>query len=256
MANNPDFWDRLLAQCGETRPVVAGGAIRDYLLGAENPKDIDIFYNRPGHVEGAARFQAIEDLAFWQDTMAPEQPGFEEYQGQPGVFRVTNHIVDETNIQLIGVQSVAEHLNQFDWSMCRVWYNSNGLHMSNAASQGWGERKNFLLNSNSLFKSIQRWDAWNDRENAIALGDWTAVISGVGIHRATLNELGIEVNIDQPEVFDVDRGILFQDCHTIQNIPAPVPADQWAQPIRFNLNAGAINMGQVINPMNVQWVRG
>ena len=44
MANGPDLWRAILAKM-PPGSIVAGGAVRDYLLGYE-PKDIDVFMSR------------------------------------------------------------------------------------------------------------------------------------------------------------------------------------------------------------------
>jgi hypothetical protein len=62
--NGPALWETLLEATGEDEAVVAGGCIRDYLLGL-SPKDIDIFVPLGSRQEFEELIAKLNDSHIW-----------------------------------------------------------------------------------------------------------------------------------------------------------------------------------------------
>lgn len=119
LANGPDLWSAILA----TMPpgsIVAGGAVRDFLLGVE-PKDIDVFC--PTEALGAFDFTGFVPLG--EDRR-------EEYEALSFidiVQRTTRHgyQVDLVGVYLPGWSPLAL-VETFDFGITRSWFGADGLH--------------------------------------------------------------------------------------------------------------------------------
>jgi len=121
--NGPMFWNALLrglANVGhnEENMMIAGGCIRDWLLGLE-PKDIDIFIG-----SGNTHFNAPET---WE---AGEQNRDEEYFGRGGPQNITaihNYRVANTDVQVIYCnRSIYAHLASFDLKLSNAFFTLTG----------------------------------------------------------------------------------------------------------------------------------
>lgn len=164
MANGPELWDAVLFDVNvyaHKGVMIAGGAVRDYVCRAGAPKDIDVFYV----VDPDAGF--INDAPWWQENQVV-QLGEDEYQEQ-NLLRVTTHewydpeTDDEYSVQLMACRDLQAHLRTFDWSLCRMWYNQNGIHLSKQAGIDLGLKRFTLMNASNLNKSEDRVRRWFQR---------------------------------------------------------------------------------------------
>jgi len=97
--NGPEFWDvilRDLRRYNDIEPIIAGGAVRDFVLGGE-AKDIDVWFFRLKH-EGPRPH--MQEARGWMRTM-PED--VDEYEGNHRLKMLHNYVFQGWNVQLIGV---------------------------------------------------------------------------------------------------------------------------------------------------------
>ncbi|MFN4091616.1 MAG: hypothetical protein ACK4FG_01815 [Brevundimonas sp.] len=112
MTNGPELWAAIL---GVMPPgsIIAGGAVRDYLLGVE-PKDIDVFFDIINwtHVDG------FEPLGGNERT--------EEYEAMGPVCSVNRGRLFDYQIDMIGMELFPfdgpNLVETFDFGITRCWF--------------------------------------------------------------------------------------------------------------------------------------
>lgn len=115
--NGPAFWNKLLQDVQTTwrmGGVVAGGAVRDWMLGIE-PKDIDIFVGRGFDI-------ADGDLVpnGWNFIRTV---GRDEYPGAMDEFNISEYRVDDTIVQVMFLRhGFHDHYGQFDNNLTKGRY--------------------------------------------------------------------------------------------------------------------------------------
>ena len=139
--NGPNFWQRIrteLQAANRWTPdvMIAGGCIRDWMLGLE-PKDIDVFMLLP---EGEA--PRLPEGNGWE--VDPEQPQAPENQGVPGyggVTRITsifNWRKQGQPVQIIQLQrdtNLTDYVWGFDIDVCMGRWDQNGLNIPNSMAR-------------------------------------------------------------------------------------------------------------------------
>lgn len=118
--NGPELWKHILADM-PSGAVVAGGAIRDYLLGVE-PKDIDVFC--PSNAFGGGfDFSGFEPLG--EDRSA-------EYEAMQTIDVVQRTSRYGIQVDLVGVclpeWSPLALVQTFDFGITRGWFDGEALH--------------------------------------------------------------------------------------------------------------------------------
>lgn len=114
--NGPAFWNKLLTDVNTAyrrQGVVAGGAVRDWMLGIE-PNDIDIFLP-----DSFTRFDD-DTPAGWEYLRTV---GREEYPGATEEFNVKEFRVDDTIVQVMFLQhGFHTHYMGFDNNLTKGYY--------------------------------------------------------------------------------------------------------------------------------------
>lgn len=126
MTNGPDLWAAVLAPVREAfgSGVIAGGAVRDFLLGVE-PKDIDIFVNVPTVQMLGQRATALAAVGFDLELM-----DHTEYQDAPDWVNAVTGVLDghwgDHAVQIIARPSFdfsgAQLVGNFDFSITKCWF--------------------------------------------------------------------------------------------------------------------------------------
>jgi hypothetical protein len=169
MQNGPQLWDTILAALKPTFPsaVIAGGAVRDYLLGVE-PKDIDVFVNA-NLTKLSVR---IEDFDFVRMEPNIEYEHWTEDQKHPVAGVLDGHYLP-TNIpvQLIGRPhegfSAKSLVNDFDIGITQCWYDGDGVCETSACAADHENMTLTILRNGSvraLERSKERAARFNARE--------------------------------------------------------------------------------------------
>lgn len=128
MQNGPKLWREILSS-HSPKAIIAGGAVRDYLLGLGEPKDIDIFLP-----VGAG--YALNGT--WQFLGNSEpNPGYNE----PGIAEVQNYLYkDHHKVQLVYVDKVPWKFVRynFDIGVCMAYFQlDKGLVMYDEFVHDW-----------------------------------------------------------------------------------------------------------------------
>lgn len=177
MKNGPELWDAILRGLNDASAVIAGGCVRDYLLGRE-PKDIDVFVNVACkdqlRVLGRAlpaTFSVSLMRELTEYEVAPDWVG--EVSGVlDGSFcpEGSHDIFDDyTQVQIIGRPSAdfggAQLVSRFDFGITRSWYDGE-LHDTPEAAQDRANRTVTLMRwdtDDHVRSSLKRFERWRDR---------------------------------------------------------------------------------------------
>ena len=126
MRNGPVLWNEILTvvrDIGGRNPVIAGGAIRDYVLKLGDPKDIDVFIGG----EPPDDMQLPEDWHPMLPRNAADGQAEEEYNGQIGtITAIQNWRYDRSDrpVQFIwiGDNDPVQYVRGFDLGTSRCYY--------------------------------------------------------------------------------------------------------------------------------------
>jgi hypothetical protein len=133
MQNGPELWAEVLRVVKKTtgrEAIIAGGAIRDYLIGAE-PKDIDVFVE----CNGACDYGDIVDPRFKLLPVPADRD--DEYKGQSGrvqfvqEYEFAGHTVQLVYCRLQPFTGEAL-MDDFDFNITKSWFDG-ALHDTAAA---------------------------------------------------------------------------------------------------------------------------
>lgn len=184
MKNGPELWNAILAQM-PPGAVIAGGAVRDYLLGVE-PKDIDVFCS----------VHAVTPISYFSGNEADVMPDWlpEGYDCRHGLFRVDdrherqeeytklNNIavvscgtVFEYKVDLIEMNIEAAAFNgtdlvaDFDFAITRCFYDGTDIFDTIEAAVDRQNKTVTLMIDDRRERSQARFDRFNERRG----GGWT-----------------------------------------------------------------------------------
>jgi hypothetical protein len=179
-ANGPDLWRAILAVM-PVGSVIAGGAVRDYLLGVE-PKDIDVFSDIAA--ERAMPSEAdhnivYSDPRFGLYRIENEYERFEEYAAVSNIACVSSgqllgHRVDHVIIE--GFTSGPELVAGFDFGLNRCWFDGE-IHDTDEARHDRETRTATLLLTDRVERSATRFQRLNERWG----GGWRYVVPASAI---------------------------------------------------------------------------
>lgn len=165
--NGPALWCTILAAM-PPRSIIAGGAVRDYLLGYE-PKDIDVF-SPPDPVWRIP--DGFEGLGNGPNDAVRRA----EYEAMTNIDIVVRGEVEGWTVDLVGVTftTPAELIGTFDFGVTRCWADAEGqVHDTPEAERD----RLFALVTRLIHDRPDRAQARFDRFNARMGGGWRYVIS-------------------------------------------------------------------------------
>lgn len=172
IANGPELWDALLALMPKGS-VIAGGAVRDYLLGVE-PKDIDIFM---GEYAGTCEPEPKETPAFcFTDFSIPdprcglfridnEHERFEEYAAVSDIMMVSSGTLLGVKVDAVLIDKFEggeKLIKDFDFGITRCWYDG-AIHDTPEAQSDRKRCVVTLLSDEREVRSIARFERLNAR---------------------------------------------------------------------------------------------
>lgn len=154
--NGPQLWDEILADLPDGA-VIAGGAVRDYLLGVD-PKDIDVFIHANEFVHPAG-FEGLGD----------EKSA--EYDAMNEISIVVRGNIAGFQVDLVGVTfSPDEMVERFDFGIARCWYDGE-IHDTPEAAADRANKTVTLLLDDRIERSRARFARFNERMG----GDWRLI---------------------------------------------------------------------------------
>ena len=179
LPNGPELWRAILAQMPDGA-VIAGGAVRDYLLGFE-PKDIDVFMALPP-VADPAQMDDVDWDAFaahdprhglmWIDNTHQR---FEEYTAVSNIVCVSSGELlgwPVDAIDLDDFEGGEKLIDQFDFAITRCWFGDDDvIHDTPEAKRDRDNRTITLLSDAREARSLARFERLKERWG----GDWKLV---------------------------------------------------------------------------------
>ena len=154
IANGPELWSAVLAKM-PSGSIVAGGAVRDHLLGVE-PKDIDVFC--PTEALGSFDFTGFEPLG--EDRR-------EEYEALPLIDIVQRTHLNGVQVDLVGVHmpkwSPLALVETFDFGITRSWFDTEGLHDTAEAGYDRASKTVTRLIHDRPERALTRFERFNER---------------------------------------------------------------------------------------------
>jgi hypothetical protein len=178
LENGPDLWRAILERM-PVGSIVAGGAVRDYLLGKE-PKDIDVFMGVPA-VSEEVDFEALCDLNILPDPrhglfrIENTHERFEEYAAVSCILCVSSGELLGRKVDAVEIehfQGGAELIKEFDFGITRCWFDGE-IHDTPEAKHDRENKVITLLSDARQERSIARFERLNERWG----GDWKLVIA-------------------------------------------------------------------------------
>lgn len=160
LVNGPALWQAILDALPVRSAVIAGGAVRDYLLGVV-PKDLDIFL--PSEDYG---------IPFGFDSLGDDRR--EEYAALPIIDVVTRGVIAGHQIDLIGIHGMTDGhqlMETFDFGVTRCWFQDGVIHDTLEAIQDRDRRTVTMLLDDRTERSVQRFERFNERMG----GGWVLV---------------------------------------------------------------------------------
>lgn len=170
LTNGPDLWRVILAQMPEGA-IIAGGAVRDYLLGVQ-PKDIDVFFC-------VSKFNTKTD---WTGFGPLGEDRRAEYEAMNAIQVVQRGVVGGLQVDVVGVSlpqpegsdpfasnfSGPGVIETFDFGLTRCWFDGE-LHDTPEAKADREGRTVTLLLHDRPQRAADRFARFNARMG----GDWT-----------------------------------------------------------------------------------
>lgn len=175
LPNGPELWRLILAEMPRGA-VIAGGAVRDYLLGFE-PKDIDVFMAIPPVSSEPIPFELDAD-ADW-DAIAAHDPRhglmridnthqrFEEYTAVSNIVCVSSGKLlgwPVDAIDLDDFEGGEKLIDQFDFAITRCWFGGGEvIHDTPEAKRDRDNRTITLLSDAREARSLARYERLKER---------------------------------------------------------------------------------------------
>ncbi len=160
--NGPALWDTILARF-PPGAVIAGGAVRDYLLGVP-AKDVDVFLRSIDWPSSG--FNGFASLADNLDA---------EYAAMQMIEVVQHGRIAGAEVDVIGVHlpdgfSAERLIAQFDFGLTRCWYDGELHDTPEAAADRAAHTVSLLINDRPE-RALKRWARFNERMG----GGWPLV---------------------------------------------------------------------------------
>jgi hypothetical protein len=167
--NGPELWSKILAQM-PAGAVVAGGAVRDYLLGVP-PKDIDVFMGTPAEIQDpptqdryfTEAFDARSGL-YRIDSVWERQ---EEYAALTHIDLVSSGTLFGWKVDAVVLTNFTTGdalIEDFDFGITRSWFSpERGLVESQLAFDDMTNRHVTLLLGDRRERAEKRFARFNER---------------------------------------------------------------------------------------------
>jgi hypothetical protein len=153
-ANGPQLWDAILAGMPEGS-VIAGGAVRDFLLGFE-PKDIDVFMGL--HIDE-------RDPRYGLYRIDNTHERFEEYTAVSNIMCVSSGVLFGVKVDAVLIEDFEggeKLIRDFDFGITRCWYDGQ-VHDTPEAKRDRENRTITLLSDEREQRSLARFERLNAR---------------------------------------------------------------------------------------------
>lgn len=172
--NGPALWETLLEELAVDGAVVAGGCIRDYLLGFE-PKDIDIFVPVTNRQEFEEFIYSLNDSPLWSVELIEG----EEYRVHDphSIIGVAEGEALGLPVNIVArcshIEGAWELINSFDYGILQWSFQSTdtGIVATTAALMDLANRTATLTHDGTYEQSLDRYARWLKRVTPVG-GQW------------------------------------------------------------------------------------
>lgn len=165
--NGPALWETLLEALDVTDATVAGGCIRDYLLGVE-PKDIDIFVPVGNRQEFEELISSLNDSSVWSLTLIEEGENYSVHDPD-GIIGVAEGEALGLPVNLVARVSQLEGnwrlIQGFDYGILQWSFTSTheGIVCTTQALMDLAGRTATLTHNRTYEQSLERFAKWLNR---------------------------------------------------------------------------------------------
>lgn len=166
MTNGLELWSEILKQF-PPQAIIAGGAVRDFLLGVE-PKDIDVFIpNTPPEQPSRISFEAFGCPSdryglFRIDGIYERQAEYEALNNICLVSTGTLHGYRVDAIELTDVITPLELVQTFDFGINQCWFDSV-THITGNMIHDSQNQVVTLYHTDRMDRSLKRFERFNER---------------------------------------------------------------------------------------------
>jgi hypothetical protein len=176
--NGPALWDALIEAVGMPGTVVAGGCLRDFLLGLE-PKDIDIFVPLKSEYEVLALCWRLNEAGMFDLRMlnpqAARTSGAEEDYDEAFGKQLWGVLDGEGLGVPVNIIARCSHeggidalVESFDFDVVQFWYSGAGATgAGSAAYAAIFERTATITHDNTLDLSRRRFERFDKRNPGV-----------------------------------------------------------------------------------------
>lgn len=184
LPNGPELWSAILCVM-PVGSVIAGGAVRDYLLGIK-PKDIDVFSDITAERAAPSEQEhgiVYSDPRFGLYRIENEYERFEEYAAVSNIACVSSgqllgRRVDHVIIE--GFTNGEDLVAGFDFGLNRCWFDGE-IHDTEQAQHDRESRTATLLLTDRVERSATRFQRLNERWG----GGWRYVVPASAMSAGT-----------------------------------------------------------------------
>lgn len=165
MKNGPDLWDSILEKM-PAGSVIAGGAVRDYLLGVE-PKDIDVFMGVPNDLVDFTTFNIGDEPRSGLFRIDNFYERLEEYQAMTNIDLVSSGTMFDFKVDAVVMTNFTDGaalVSEFDFAINQCWYTkAEGVRWTEASTVDRICKMVTLLQTDRLERSQKRFARFNER---------------------------------------------------------------------------------------------
>lgn len=173
MLNGPKLWDQLLEAVGVDGAVIAGGCIRDYMLGLE-PKDYDIFVPCQTLKEWTdlkyAKFAGVSTLWELSDTQEGAEYNKSDF-GETPLLGVMEGEMLGVRVNIIARTSHADGpealIRSFDFHVLQAYYAGDMVEATPAMTRDIHQKRATLAHEKHKEQSIARFERFNARNPGV-----------------------------------------------------------------------------------------
>lgn len=169
LKNGPKVWDALLSIVGAYwLPVVAGGALRDHILGVD-PKDIDIVVPALFEDDFTSIIESLNSATCEGTIIYPSDATGSEYEASAplDLVGVWEGEIIGYPVNIIGRKSLRDGplrlVETFDFDVLKLWYANGDIEATPAATRDLHQRRATLAHDRTYDQSLRRFARFNER---------------------------------------------------------------------------------------------
>jgi len=157
LKNGPELWKVILTKF-PPEAIIAGGAVRDYLLGVE-PKDIDVFVPSSDFIDNIEWKE--EGFMYLGDARQ------KEYEALPMINIVMHGRLNDIPVDYIGVSLPVwggkELVSTFDFGITRCWFKDGDIYDTDEAEADRIDKTVTVYLTDRMDRARERFSRFNEK---------------------------------------------------------------------------------------------